>query len=377
MTRAWLALLGLTFAAPGFAAEIPIPAPPQIGAKSHLLMDFSSRKILAEGAADEPVHPASLTKLMTAYVVFAALAEGRIGLDDQVLVSEKAWRTKGSRMFIEVGTEVAVEDLLRGMIIQSGNDASVALAEHVAGSEEAFVGLMNQHAGSLGMTGSSFKNPTGLPAEDHHMTARDVAALAAAIIGEFPEHYRYYSEREFTYNEIRQHNRNSLLWRDDSVDGLKTGHTDAAGYCLVTSAERDGMRLISVVLGSASPQVRADATQALLGYGFRFFETHKLYSSGDAITTARVWKGTPEVAGLGLADDLYVTIPRGQYEALSAVMDLNTDLVAPIDAQAVVGAVRVSLDGEPVSDVPLVVLSGVAEAGLLTRLKDELMLWLQ
>jgi D-alanyl-D-alanine carboxypeptidase (penicillin-binding protein 5/6) len=372
-----MALLGLAFAARGVAAEVPIPAPPQIGAKSHLLMEFSSRKVLAEEAADEPVHPASLTKLMTAYVVFVALAEGRIGLDDQVLVSEKAWRTKGSRMFIEVGTQVGVEDLLRGMIIQSGNDASVALAEHIAGSEEAFVGLMNQHAASLGMTGSSFKNPTGLPAEDHHMTARDVAALAAAIIGEFPEYYRYYSEREFTYNEIRQHNRNSLLWRDDSVDGLKTGHTDAAGYCLVTSAERDGMRLISVLLGSTSPQVRADATQALLGYGFRFFETHKLYSSGDAITTARVWKGTPEAADLGLADDLYVTIPRGRYEALSAVMDLNTDLVAPIDAQAVVGAVRVSLDGEPVSDVPLVVLSGVAEAGLLTRLKDELMLWLR
>lgn len=280
-------------------------------------------------------------------------------------------------MFIEVDTQVSVEDLLRGMIIQSGNDASVALAEHVAGSEETFVGLMNQHAAMLGMTGTNFENPTGLPGDNHVMTARDIALLAKAIVEEFPEYYGFYSEREFTYNGIRQHNRNSLLWRDQSVDGLKTGHTDAAGYCLVTSAERDGMRLISVVLGASSPEARADASQALLGYGFRFFETHRLYAKGEEITTARVWKGEPQVAALGLTEDLYVTIPRGKYESLSAVMDLSTDLVAPLQPQVAVGAVRVSLDGEPVSDVPLVLLHEVPQAGFLARLKDEITRWLE
>lgn len=377
MSRVWMTLLAMLIAAPGFAAEIPIPAPPQVGAKSFLLMDFASHRVLAEEAADQPVEPASLTKLMTAYAVFKALEQGQIGLHDQVRVSEKAWRTQGSRMFIEVGTEVDLEDLIRGMIVQSGNDASVALAEHVAGSEDTFVGLMNQYAEMLGMTGSHFQNSTGLPGDNHVMTARDVALLARAIIEEFPEQYRYYSEREFTYNGIKQHNRNSLLWRDNTVDGLKTGHTDAAGYCLVTSAERDGMRLISVVLGTASPEARADASQALLSYGFRFFETHRLYAGGQEITTARVWKGNPQVASLGLTDDLYVTIPRGRYDALSAVMDLSTDLIAPLEKDASVGAVRVSLDGEPVADLPLVVLNEVGQAGFLARLKDEIALWLQ
>ena len=377
MTRIWTTLSAVLLAASSFAAEIPIPAAPQIGARSYLLMDFSSDRILVEEAADEPVEPASLTKLMTAYAVFKALDEGQISLTDQVRVSEKAWRTEGSRMFIEVGTDVRVEDLIRGMIIQSGNDASVALAEHVAGSEETFVGLMNQYAEMLGMTGSHFENSTGLPGNNHVMTARDVALLSQSIIREFPTYYGYYSEREYTYNGIKQHNRNTLLWRDDSVDGLKTGHTDAAGYCLVTSAERDGMRLIAVVLGTPSTQARADATQSLLSYGFRFFETHRLYASGEEITTARVWKGAPQVAALGLMDDLYVTIPRGQYESLSAVMDLSTDLIAPLTRDAAVGAVRVSLAGEPVADMPLVVLNDVAEAGFLARLKDEITLWLQ
>lgn len=377
MTRIWTALLGAVVAASGFAAEVPIPAPPQIGANSFLLMDFSSNRIIAEQAADEPVEPASLTKLMTAYAVFKALEQGQININDQVRVSEKAWRTQGSRMFIEVDTSVSVEDLIRGMIIQSGNDASVALAEHVAGSEETFVGLMNQYAAMLGMSGTHFQNPTGLPGDNHLMTARDVAVLAQAIIQEFPEYYGFYSEREFTYNGIRQHNRNSLLWRDQSVDGLKTGHTDAAGYCLVTSAERDGMRLVSVVLGTSSPEARAEASQALLGYGFRFFETHRLYASGEEIETARVWKGEPQMASLGLTEDLYVTIPRGQYDSLSAVMDLSTELVAPLTSDTAVGAVRVTLAGEPVSDVPLVVLDEVAQAGFLARVKDEITRWLQ
>ncbi len=376
MTRVWTALLGSLFVASSFA-QAPIPAPPQVGAVGFLLVDFASDRVIAEKAADVPVEPASITKLMTAYAVFKALEQNQISMDDQVRVSEKAWRTQGSRMFIEVDTEVSVEDLLRGMIVQSGNDASVALAEHVAGSEETFVGLMNRYAGTLGMTGTHFENPTGLPGDNHVMTARDIAVLAKAIIEEFPEHYGFYSEREYTYNGIRQHNRNTLLWRDQSVDGLKTGHTDAAGYCLVTSAERDGMRLISVVLGTASPDARADASQALLGYGFRFYETHRLYASGEEITTARVWRGDPQVAGLGLTEDLYVTIPRGKYESLSAVMDLSTDLVAPLQPQDAVGAVRVSLDGEPVSDVPLVLLHEVAQAGFLARLKDDITRWLQ
>lgn len=376
MTRVWTALLGSLFLATSFA-QAPIPAPPQVGAVGYLLVDFTSDRVIAEKAADVSVEPASITKLMTAYAVFKGLEQNQISMDDQVRVSEKAWRTQGSRMFIEVDTHVSVEDLLRGMIIQSGNDASVALAEHVAGSEESFVGLMNQYAAMLGMNGTHFENPTGLPGENHVMTARDIAVLAKAIIAEFPEYYGFYSEREYTYNGIRQHNRNSLLWRDQSVDGLKTGHTDAAGYCLVTSAERDGMRLISVVLGTASPDARADASQALLGYGFRFYETHRLYAGGEEITTARVWQGDPQVAALGLTEDLFVTIPRGKYDSLAAVMDLSTDLVAPLQPQTAVGAVRVSLDDEPVADVPLVLLHEVAQAGFFARLKDEITRWLQ
>lgn len=376
MIRAWI-LAGLLLATSGFAADVPIPAPPQIGADSFQLIDFSSGRIIAEARADERVEPASLTKLMTAYATFHALRQGQITLQDQAHVSEKAWRTDGSRMFIEVNTRVSVEDLLRGMIIQSGNDASVALAEHVAGSEEAFLGLMNRYAELLGMTGSSFMNTTGLPAEGHYVTARDVAILARAIISEFPEYYRWYSEREFTYNGIRQFNRNSLLWRDDSIDGVKTGYTDAAGYCLVASAERSGMRLISVVTGMASPEAREDASQALLDYGFRFYETHKLYSGGEEITTARVWKGTPPEASLGLTEDLYVTVPRGQYDALEAIMDLRSELMAPLSAGAQVGSVRITLDDVEISNMPLMALHEVPEASLWTRIKDEVTLWLQ
>ncbi len=376
MIRAWI-LAGLLLAASGFAADVPIPAPPQIGADSFQLIDFSSGRIIAEARADERVEPASLTKLMTAYAAFHALRQGQITLQDQAHVSEKAWRTDGSRMFIEVNTRVSVEDLLRGMIIQSGNDASVALAEHVAGSEEVFLGLMNRYAELLGMTGSSFMNTTGLPAEGHYVTARDVAILARAIISEFPEYYRWYSEREFTYNGIRQFNRNSLLWRDDSIDGVKTGYTDAAGYCLVASAERSGMRLISVVTGMASAEAREDASQALLDYGFRFYETHKLYSGGEEITTARVWKGTPPEASLGLTEDLHVTVPRGQYDALEAIMDLRSELMAPLSAGAQVGSVRITLDDVEISNMPLMALHEVPEASLWTRIKDEVTLWLQ
>ena len=292
-------------------------------------------------------------------------------------VSEKAWRTDGSRMFIEVDTYVSVEDLLQGMIIQSGNDASVALAEHVAGSEEAFAGLMNQYAEILGMTSSSFRNSTGLPEVDHYMTARDSAILARAIIAEFPNYYAWYSQRDFMYNEIRQDNRNSLLWRDPSVDGLKTGYTEAAGYCLVTSAKRSDMRLISVVMGADSAAARAEESQSLLNYGFRFYETYKLYSGGEEITAERAWKGEPQTVALGLADDLYLTIPRGSYDSLSTTLNLDIELIAPLEASASVGSVRVLLDDESVSEVPLVVLHDVSEANLWTQLKDEIMLWLQ
>lgn len=374
--QSWIFVAALVVCS-SYAAEVPIPAPPQLGAKSYILVDFSSGDILAENTPDIRLDPASLTKLMTAYVVFHALDQGQISLEDQVNVSEKAWRTEGSRMFIEVDTRVRLEDLIRGMIIQSGNDASVALAEHVAGAEETFAALMNEHAQILGMTATSYRNSTGLPFPDHYTTARDAGILARAIITEFPDYYGLYSEREFTYNDIRQHNRNSLLWRDTSVDGMKTGYTEDAGYCLVTSAERSGMRLISVVMGMATAEARMSGSQALLNYGFRFYETHRLYAEGEEITTARVWGGNQEMAALGLAQDLFVTIPRGSYETLSANIEVQSTLIAPLVDRAAVGQVRVSLDGEGLLDAPLVTLHPVEEGSFWTRLKDELTLWLR
>ena len=374
--QSWIFVAALVVCS-SYAAEVPVPAPPQLGAKSYILVDFSSGDILAENTPDIRLDPASLTKLMTAYVVFHALDQGQISLEDQVNVSEKAWRTEGSRMFIEVDTRVRLEDLMRGMIIQSGNDASVALAEHVAGAEETFAALMNEHAQILGMRATSYRNSTGLPFPDHYTTARDAAILARAIITEFPDYYGLYSEREFTYNDIRQHNRNSLLWRDTSVDGMKTGYTEDAGYCLVTSAERSGMRLISVVMGMATAETRISGSQALLNYGFRFYETHRLYAEGEEITTARVWGGNQEMAALGLTQDLFVTIPRGSYETLSANIEVQPTLIAPLVDRAVVGQVRVSLDGEGLLDAPLVTLHPVEEGSFWARLKDELTLWLR
>ena len=376
MTRA-LTVLAVLLVPQIALADIPIPAPPKIPASGYLLMDNASGRVIAEQDADQALEPASLTKLMTAYVVFRALAEGQISLEDQVHVSEKAWRTPGSRMFIEVDTAVSVEDLLKGMIIQSGNDASVALAEHVAGSEDTFATLMNSYASQLGLAGSKFQNSTGLPAEDHYTTVRDVGLIAKAIINEFPDYYAWYSEREYTYNGITQHNRNSLLWRDTSVDGVKTGHTEAAGYCLVSSANREDMRLIAVVMGTPSTKARSDASQALLNYGYRFFETHRLYEAGQEIASSRVWKGELETAPLGLSQDLYVTIPRGSYDELSAVMDLNLRLMAPLDGVTPVGTVTVSLDGELVSDAPLVALREIQIGGLWQRMRDQVLLWIE
>ncbi len=355
------------------ASARPVPAAPTLGAESYILVDFNSGRVLVEHNADLRVEPASITKLMTAYVVFHELDEGNITLQETVPISEKAWRTGGSRMFIDPKMQVSVEDLIRGMVIQSGNDACVALAEHVAGSEEAFAELMNMYAQRLGMTATNFRNSTGLPDPDHYTTARDIAILSAATIRDFPDFYGWYSEKEFTFNNIRQHNRNTLLWRDPAIDGLKTGHTEAAGYCLAASAKRDGMRLISAVMGSSSESSRASETQTLLNYGFRFFETHRLYSAGEILNRSRVWKGDSEKVSLGLLEDLYITIPRGSYGQLEAVMDVDASIVAPLDKGSQHGAVRVNLAEEEMLQAPLVALESVNEGSLFQIAKDHIL----
>ena len=353
------------------SAAMPTPNVPEVSARGYLLQDFNSGQIIAEKNAHEQMEPASLTKLMTAHIVFHELRSGNLQLTSEVLISEKAWRMKGSKMFIEVNKRVSVEDLLKGMIIQSGNDASVALAEHIAGSEEAFASLMNHHAERLGMKNTHFVNSTGMPANDHYTTAFDLALLTRALIAEFPEYYRWYSIKEFTYNDIRQHNRNTLLWRDKYVDGVKTGHTDSAGYCLISSALRDDMRLISVVLGTKSKEARAKESQKLLNYGFRFFETRKLYSANSQLTTTRIWKGATEQLPLGLEEDLYITIPRGRYDNLNASMKIDSQIMAPVTQGSQHGVVDISLDGNAVVERPLVALQAVEEGSLLQRLSDE------
>jgi len=378
MLRSLFALIGLALffiLAPASAA--PAPVVPAINAKGHLLMDFHSGQILAEKNAGQRMEPASLTKMLTSYVVDAELAKGNIRLDSEVTISEKAWRMEGSRMFVEVGTKVSVEQLLKGMIVQSGNDATVALAEFVAGSEDAFVSLMNQHATELGMTNSHFMNSSGLPHKNHYTTPRDLATLAQALIRDFPEHYEWYAEKQFTYNNISQYNRNRLLWRNEYVDGIKTGHTDSAGYCLVASMLRDDMRLIAVVLGTNSEEARAEETQKLLGFGFRFFETHRLYAANEALTTARIWKGESEQLPLGLGQDLYLTIPRGQYKKLDAAMQIDTRIIAPAKKGDSFGSVNISLESQPVAQRKLVALTDVPPGSLWTKLVDEVKLLLE
>ncbi|WP_428608490.1 D-alanyl-D-alanine carboxypeptidase family protein [Sedimenticola sp.] len=374
-----LTLLGLIwitlFALPATAA--PIPAPPSVAASGHLLIDFDSGHVLAENNAEQRLEPASLTKIMTAYVVLHEIRDGHVSLQDQVLVSKKAWRTPGSRMFIEVGKRVPLEELLKGMIIQSGNDASVALAEYVAGSEETFANLMNDYAKRLGMLNSHFVNSTGLPAEEHYTTARDIARVTRATIKEFPDFYKWYSTKELTFNNIKQHNRNKLLWRDEAVDGVKTGHTESAGYCLVASAKKDGMRLISVIMGTASEEARAKESQSLLNYGFRFFETHRLYGAGEKLTSTRVWKGSQEQLRLGLNRDLYITIPRGEYKNLNAGLSIEPQIIAPVSAGQPLGKVKIALAGEPVAEEELVALEPITEGGLLQIAKDTVLLWLE
>jgi D-alanyl-D-alanine carboxypeptidase (penicillin-binding protein 5/6) len=351
-----------------------IPATPKINAKGFLLIDYDSGKVLAEKKKNTRMEPASLTKMLTSYVVASELKRGGISLNDMVTVSEKAWRMQGSRMFIEVGKKVSVEDLLKGMIIQSGNDATVALAEHVAGSEDAFVSLMNQYAAELGMVDSHFVNSTGLPNKDHYTTPNDLAKLARALIRDFPEHYDWYAQKKFTYNKINQYNRNKLLWRNKFVDGIKTGHTESAGFCLVASAKRDNMRLISVVLGTRSEEARAAESQKLLSYGFRFFETHKLYSANEPLTTARIWKGASEQIPLGLKNDLYLTIPKGLYKKLDADMNIDTKITAPAKKGDSYGTVNVRLGDEQYAERKLVALTDVEKGNLWTSLIDEVKL---
>jgi len=355
----------------------PTPTAPDVPARAYVLMDYASGQLLGERQADDRMEPASITKLMTAYVVDVALRDGDISNDDRITVSEKAWRTEGSRMFIEVGKQVGLEDLMKGLVIQSGNDAAVALAEHVAGSEQAFAALMNHHAEQLGLTNSHFMNSTGLPDPDHYMSGRDIANLSRAVIREFPRHYALYAQKEFTFNKIRQYNRNQLLWRDESVDGLKTGHTESAGFCLTASAKRDDQRLISVVLGAPNEKARTSASQALLNYGFRFYNTHKLYDADQPLTQTRVWKGDPKELGLGLSEALYVTVPRGRYKDLRASMVIKPQIEAPVARGAELGRVRIDLDDEPVADVPLVALAQVEEGGLIGRLADQAIMTFQ
>ncbi|MEX2496176.1 MAG: D-alanyl-D-alanine carboxypeptidase family protein [Woeseia sp.] len=369
-----LAIFLVSFCAQSLAAALPVPAAPAIGAKSYFLMDGNSGHELASMEPDLRLAPASLTKLMTGYAIFRALQEGQITLDDEVTVSEKAWRTPGSRMFIEVGTRVLVRDLIMGMIVQSGNDASVALAEHVAGDESVFAEVMNQYALELGMNDSHFRNTTGLPQENHYSTARDMATLARAVVNEFPAYYEWYSVREYEYNGISQPNRNALLWRDSSVDGMKTGHTAAAGYCLVSAAERDGMRIISAVLGTASPKVRNDGSQALLNYGFRFFETRRLYKAGETVTEARIWKAANASTPLGLPEDLYITVPRGSYDDVESVLSMPAILVAPVAQGQPLAELLVSLNGSSLVRAQLRALNGNPSGSLWQRGRDALML---
>ncbi|NOG32211.1 D-alanyl-D-alanine carboxypeptidase [Halomonas sp. TBZ9] len=348
-----------------------IPSPPQLAAKSWILMDANSGHVLAAHKPDEQLPPASLTKLMTAYLVERELDRGTIKPNDMVNISEKAWRTGGSKMFIEVGTQVSVDDLLHGIIIVSGNDASVAMAEHLAGGEVPFADLMNQHATRLGMHNTNFENPTGLPGENHYSSARDMALLAQYIINDYPEHYAIYSQRSFSFGGIDQPNRNRLLWRDPTVDGLKTGWTSEAGYGLVASAERDGMRLVSVVMGTNSEEARAQETQKLLSYGYRFYETLPIYEQDEVLASPRIWGGASNEVSAGVGDEVHVTLPRNRNEELRARLNLNRDLMAPISKGDQVGQLEIVLGEDVVGARTLVALEDVEEGGLFKRLLDQ------
>ncbi|MFY2762890.1 D-alanyl-D-alanine carboxypeptidase family protein [Arenimonas sp. MALMAid1274] len=371
-------------AAPAQAA--PTPAAPVPQGKAWILMDHASGQVLAGENIDQPLEPASITKVMTSYVVAAEMASGKIKASDMVRISENAWRsggagTDGSYSALAINSEVKLDDVLHGLVIQSGNDAAIALAEHVAGSESAFVDLMNAYAQRIGMKNSHFENAHGLSAEGHVMTARDIALLSRALINQFPDHYALYKIKEFTYGGIQQWNRNGLLWKDASVDGLKTGHTSAAGYCLAASAKRGDQRLISVVLGidttsrSEGFKAREQGNLALLNWGFRFFETHAVYTAGQKVADQRLWRGDVENVALGVTDPLLVTLPRGRYADLKPTMNVPRQLVAPIKKGQQIGTVSFTLDGKVVAERPLVALADVAEGGFFSRMSDDFWLW--
>jgi D-alanyl-D-alanine carboxypeptidase (penicillin-binding protein 5/6) len=375
-------VLALGLALPALATPVIIPAPPELAAKAYILVDADSGRVLIEHNADQQLPPASLTKMMTSYVVSEEIEQGRLQESDLVTISEDAWRRGGtvsgsSTMFLEPRTQVPVIDLLRGVIIQSGNDASIALAQHVAGAESAFADVMNQHAQLLGMTSTNFENATGWPAEGHLSTARDLATLGIALINHHPEHYKLYSEKYYKYNGINQPNRNRLLFRDSTVDGIKTGHTEEAGFGLVASAEREDMRLVAVVLGTTSEEKRAQEAQKLLSYGFRYFSTHKLYSAGETITTTRIWKGQKDQLNLALEKDMVVTIPRGAHSQLQAKTAVDEIITAPIAAGQVLGELVVNLDDEAVATANLVAQTDVEQAGFFARLWDSIRLFFQ
>lgn len=354
---------------------IPIPPPPKIPGRGYILLDFSSGQVLAASNENERLEPASLTKIMTAYAVFDALRSGSLKLTDTVTISEHAWRaggaaTEGSTSFLPINSQVPVEVLLRGMIVQSGNDASIALAERVAGSEDAFAQLLNSYAQRLGLTGTHFENSTGLPGANQFTTARDMAILSAALVREFPQYYHYFAEKEYTHNGITQHNRNGLLLRDPTVDGLKTGHTESAGFCLVTSAKRNDMRLVTVVMGTGSVKAREDATAALLNYGFSFYESKSVLANGQVLGNTRVWKGAADQVALTVARDVIVTVPRGRATQLQTQLQIPPSVIAPLSAGASVGAVAITLDGKTLLTEPLHVQAEVTEAGFFGRMLD-------
>jgi len=357
----------LSFAtAPTHAAD-EFPSGPELNASSYLLVDFHSGVELAAKNQDKQIEPASITKLMTAYVIYNGLKKNSISLDDNVLISEKAWKMEGSRMFVEAGKKVPLKRMLSGLVVQSGNDAAVALAEHVAGNEAAFVLRMNEWAKKLGMDSTNFMNSTGWPAENHYTTARDIVKLTRAVIQEFPEQYKLHAMKAYSYNGIKQYNRNKLLWRDKTVDGVKTGHTESAGYCLVASSKRNDMRLISVMLGAKSEKERADFSQELLEYGFRFFETHKLYDAGSVLAEARIWKGTKKTVPAGIIEDFYVTVQKGHYDKLKGLMELDTSLDAPIQRGNIVGKAIIKDGNNIVSEVPLLALDAVDAGGFWSK----------
>ena len=373
-----IVLAPMTFAAsaPQSAAPAaPLASPPAIEARTWILVDFASGQSLAESNADQRIEPASLTKLMSAYAIFSALRDGRLKMDAQVLISEHAWRAEGSRTFVQVGTRVPVAALVKGMIVQSGNDATIALAERVGGTEAAFVQMMNGYTERLGMRGTHFADASGLPSATHYSTARDLATLSAAIIRDFPEYYSFYALREFTWNNIRQENRNGLLERDPSVDGIKTGHTEAAGFCLISSAQRAGMRLIAVLLGSPSVSARESGSSALLNYGFNFYEPITVKRAGETVLKARVYKGTEAYIAVVATSAVQVTVPRGQGTTVTTRASVRRPLLAPLAASNAVGELQVDVAGKTVAKVSLYPATAVPEGGLWRRLVDSISLW--